>query len=894
MGEGLDSCWACLVDSQKAKPIKDALQLHGWLDKSLRPASLPGADGVRVAFPLLSQSFAACAAAVAAGEPAPFGTAEAVEQLSVRVFKPKPPAKPQRPARAPAAPRRVNGPRKSPSTQERSFGGGLRDGCGVWLLPAAAAVRQLDCPPDADWHWLREHALASRQPVVLRKLDLGACGRGKWTADHLAQTRCTAERVSVHVTASSTVDLAGHRAPGTPRNFVFRAMAFAEAVARCSQSARQSQRPSERDAGSAREAEGVAEEGRNDPPGSGCLPPLLGAGERYYLRSVGIDPRRDAADFPKLFPELARECRFFERMPTPKLTERELTERELTDGQNDKDKGDQVTGSLIDWARYHSSVLRLASDDTQLWTHFDVMDNLLAQLTGQKRVVLWPPTADADLYVEGSSSRVSDIDRWNDDSFPRFRRAVDSRLECSLEPGDVLFIPALWFHNVTSRGFSVALNLFWRSHHGDATSASTALYDRKDLYGNRDPPAATRAAELVEAAVAELASLPDPFRSFYSSRAARRLEEIKGDLEEINARALNLQVGDSELNEGDDETNRNGNGPQSRPQSRPQSCPQSRPQSRPQSGPAADATGSVLLSSGARMPALGLGTYLTPPALVGGAVRGALRAGVRHFDCASVYRNQREVGIALHEALCEGHLRRADLFVTSKLWNDAHADVRAACVRTLRELGLERLDLYLVHWPIASGAAAGTTLEDTWRQMEALVVEGLVTSIGVSNWSSEKLGALVRSPTLCIPPAVNQIEAHPRFRNEELLSFCSAHGVHVTAYAPLGSGALGNGGSLLHEAAVIDVAARIGCTPAQALLRWAFSRGCSAIFKSVESTRIAENFEAALGTRSVPHEALATLSGLEAQARRHTGAALIRGTRAQYESLAQLWDDASK
>jgi ribosomal protein L16 Arg81 hydroxylase len=130
-------------------------------------------------------------------------------------------------------------------------------------------------------------------------------------------------------------------------------------------------------------------------------------------------------------------------------------------------------------------VLRLASPDTQLWTHFDIMDNALAQVVGRKRVVLWPPEEDENLYVEGSSSRVPDIDRWNDDEFPLFRRAVARRLECELGPGDVLFLPALWFHNVTSKDFSVAVNVFWRSHldqlNGGIAVARQDMYDTKDL-----------------------------------------------------------------------------------------------------------------------------------------------------------------------------------------------------------------------------------------------------------------------------------------------------------------------------------------------------------------------------------------------------------------------------
>ena len=157
------------------------------------------------------------------------------------------------------------------------------------------------------------------------------------------------------------------------------------------------------------------------------------------------------------------------------------------------------------------------------------MDNCLAQLTGRKRVVMWPPDQDANLYVEGSSSRVANIDAWNDAEFPRFRAAIPARTECELAPGDVLFIPALWFHNVTSIGFSVALNVFWRSHHheharqGGSATIDPNLYDRKDLYGNKAPPAATRAIALADAAAAELSTLPEPFRSFYANRAARAI-----------------------------------------------------------------------------------------------------------------------------------------------------------------------------------------------------------------------------------------------------------------------------------------------------------------------------------------------------------------------------------
>lgn len=175
--------------------------------------------------------------------------------------------------------------------------------------------------------------------------------------------------------------------------------------------------------------------------------------------------------------------------------------------------------------------------------------------------------------------------------------------------------------------------------------------------------------------------------------------------------------------------------------------------------------------------------------------------------------------------------------------------------------------------------------------MEGLVSEGLVTSIGVSNLSSAKLSALLRSPQLRTSPAVNQVEAHPGFRNEELLNFCCSRGVHVTAYSSLGSGASGAGDSLLCQPAVIEAARQMGCTAAQALLRWALWRGCSALFKSVDPAHIADNFKASIDHGEGPEEVFAMLSGLEPQLRRHTGATLIRGAQAQFANLAQLWDD---
>ena len=190
-------------------------------------------------------------------------------------------------------------------------------------------------------------------------------------------------------------------------------------------------------------------------------------------------------------------------------------------------------------------------------------------------------------------------------------------------------------------------------------------------------------------------------------------------------------------------------------------------------------TRTVRLSNGASMPLLGLGTWQAPKGEVGAAVAAALKVGYRHIDCAAIYGNEKEVGVALAAALGSG-MRRKDVFVTSKLWNSEHAPehVRAACVQTLADLQLEYLDLYIIHWPQQMAKTAGSTaaipkdadgnvkyayvpLLETWRALEALVDEGLVKAIGVSNFNAKQLGAICSSAR--IPPACNQVECHPYF-----------------------------------------------------------------------------------------------------------------------------------
>jgi len=266
----------------------------------------------------------------------------------------------------------------------------------------------------------------------------------------------------------------------------------------------------------------------------------------------------------------------------------------------------------------------------------------------------------------------------------------------------------------------------------------------------------------------------------------------------------------------------------------------------------------LCLRSGDPLPALGLGTWKAAPGEVGRAVRTALELGYRHIDCASIYGNEAEIGAALQQALNDGVVTREQLWITSKLWNDCHApeQVRPALERTLADLQLESLDLYLIHWPVVhrqgvpmpDGAAdqiplAQLPLHTTWAAMQQLVDAGLVRHIGVSNCSAAKLKALL--PHCRIQPAMNQIERHPWLQQRELLTFCDQHGIAVTAYSPLGSPAAGGPAPLLNEPTIAAIATTHGASAAQVLLAWGIACGTAVIPKSVQRERLAANLGAA-------------------------------------------------
>ncbi len=268
----------------------------------------------------------------------------------------------------------------------------------------------------------------------------------------------------------------------------------------------------------------------------------------------------------------------------------------------------------------------------------------------------------------------------------------------------------------------------------------------------------------------------------------------------------------------------------------------------------------IELNTGATMPLLGLGTWNAQKDRVGEAIECALlTSGYTHVDCAHVYGNEEEVGRSFHAIFGGNKIGRGDVFVTSKLWNYDHAkeDVMPACERSLRDLQLDYLDLYLMHFGVASPHGMETepldssgvlvpakiSIRETWEAMEDLVKTGLVKAIGVSNFTAPMLVDLLTYAR--ITPAVNQIELHPYNQQTKLVDFCLYHQIAVTAYSPLGSQAEMNKDKpiLLEDETVKEIASIHNRTPAQILLRWAIERKTVAIPKSTTVEHIKINSE---------------------------------------------------
>ena len=263
----------------------------------------------------------------------------------------------------------------------------------------------------------------------------------------------------------------------------------------------------------------------------------------------------------------------------------------------------------------------------------------------------------------------------------------------------------------------------------------------------------------------------------------------------------------------------------------------------------------TLNNGGGEIPALGFGTSLSDNSKTRNAVKTAVEVGFRHLDAAERYRNEAAVGEALQELFAEGTVRREDLFVTTKLWNNNHRPerVKPALQASLNRLGLDAVDLYLVHTPFAfkpgddqdprdpHGAVAyddGVTLEETWAAMESLVDEGLSRAIGLSDIDVEGTRRIVN--TARIKPAVVEVESHPYHPQWELHEYGKSEGIILLAFASLGHALEPR---LLDDPLVVSIAQQFGKTPAQVLLAWGIQRGSAVLTASVTPARITENFD---------------------------------------------------
>lgn len=255
----------------------------------------------------------------------------------------------------------------------------------------------------------------------------------------------------------------------------------------------------------------------------------------------------------------------------------------------------------------------------------------------------------------------------------------------------------------------------------------------------------------------------------------------------------------------------------------------------------------------------------------------------------------RQVGEAIAESIAAGKITRSDLFITTKLWNNFHADgdVEAHCRDSLTQLGLDYVDLYLIHWP-ATGVTGETltpSIRETWLAMERLVSLGLTRTIGVSNFTAKKLRAMQEYATIF--PAVNQVELHPRWRQDGLLAACAELGVHLTAYSPLGSPdsadmAKHNGASVMENPVVVSIAEAVGRSPAQVCIKWALQRGTSVIPKSTNPARQASNLDVE-GWDLTP-EQFAAVNSLDSQERMIAGL-FVLSPEGPYRTQAEFWDE---
>ncbi|XP_015069485.1 NADPH-dependent aldo-keto reductase, chloroplastic-like [Solanum pennellii] len=308
----------------------------------------------------------------------------------------------------------------------------------------------------------------------------------------------------------------------------------------------------------------------------------------------------------------------------------------------------------------------------------------------------------------------------------------------------------------------------------------------------------------------------------------------------------------------------------------------------------------AMLNNGETLPIIGMGTYSgeNDRETTEKAIRTAIKMGYRHFDTAKIYGSELALGNALRRAIHDGLIEREDIHVTSKLWSSDHHDPVDALQQTLQRLGMEYIDMYLVHWPVALKAWVDypvpaeedfeeLDMENTWSGMERCLEMGLCKSIGVSNFSSRKIEELI--DFACVTPVVNQVEMHPMWRQSKLRSICGDYGIHVSAYSPLGGPGNAWGTTAVVDHPIIQsIAHKHNATPAQIALRWGLYQGSSVIVKSFNPRRMKEN----IGALDLTLDDWDLFEIEKMEERKIMRAEyLINDTTSPYKTIEELWDD---
>ncbi len=311
--------------------------------------------------------------------------------------------------------------------------------------------------------------------------------------------------------------------------------------------------------------------------------------------------------------------------------------------------------------------------------------------------------------------------------------------------------------------------------------------------------------------------------------------------------------------------------------------------------------------TGAKIPAVGLGTFGSDRFSgdeIAAAVKDAISHGYRHIDCAAVYGNEHLIGAAFHEVIASGLVKREELWVTSKLWNDSHAeeDVIPTCKQTLKDLQLDYLDLYLIHWPFPNHHDPGVDVDSrdphavpyihenymkTWRQMEKLVEMGLVKHIGTSNMTVPKLKLLLQDAK--IKPAANEMELHPHFQQPELFQFCKDNDIVPIGFSPIGSPTRPDRDTTpedtvdIQDPVIVAIAERLQVHPAVVCVKWAVQRGQVPIPFSVRRNEYMSNLRSA-AENPLTDEEMAAIATIDKNCR------LIKGQVFLWET-ADTWED---